>query len=53
MKVLVTGSSGQLGAVISSMLSKAHPVIRVDSLPGKYTTHVAIIRSDQRLEFVS
>ena len=43
MRVLVTGSSGQLGAVISSMLSKKHSVIGVDSLSGKYTSHVGDI----------
>jgi UDP-glucose 4-epimerase len=43
MKVLVTGSSGQLGAVLSSMLSKEHSIIGVDSLPGKYTSHLGDI----------
>lgn len=43
MRVLVTGSSGQLGAVISSMLSKEHSVIGVDFLPGKYTSHIGNI----------
>jgi nucleoside-diphosphate-sugar epimerase len=42
-RVLVTGSSGQLGAVISSLLSKKHTVIGIDSLPGKYTTHLGDI----------
>ena len=35
----MTGSSGQLGAVISSMLSKEHSIIGVDSAPGKFTSH--------------
>ena len=43
MRVLVTGSSGQLGAVISSMLSKEHSITGVDSLPGKYTSHTGDI----------
>lgn len=43
MRVLVTGSSGQLGAVISSMLSKEHSIIGIDSLPGKYTSHIGDI----------
>jgi len=43
MKVLVTGSSGQLGAVISSWLSKEYSIIGVDSLPGKYTSHIGDI----------
>jgi UDP-glucose 4-epimerase len=50
MKVLVTGSSGQLGAVISSMLSKGHSVIGVDSLPGKSTSHLGDI-TDQEFIF--
>jgi UDP-glucose 4-epimerase len=39
MKILVTGSSGQLGDVICSMLSREHSIIGVDSLPGKHTSH--------------
>jgi UDP-glucose 4-epimerase len=42
-RVLVTGSSGQLGAVISSMLSKKHSIIGIDSLSGKYTSHLGDI----------
>lgn len=49
MKVLVTGSSGQLGAVISSMLFKEHSIIGVDLLPGEYTSHIGDITD---LEFV-
>jgi len=43
MRVLITGSSGQLGVVISSLLSKEHSIIGVDSLPGKYTSHIGDI----------
>ncbi len=43
MRVLVTGSSGQLGAVISSMLSKEHSTIGVDFIPGQYTSHIGDI----------
>ncbi len=43
MKVCVTGSSGQLGAVICSLLSGEHAIIGVDSLPGKYTSHLGDI----------
>ncbi len=43
MRVLVTGSSGQLGAVISSMLSKKHSLIGIDCLSGKYTSHIGDI----------
>ena len=47
MRVLVTGSSGQLGAVISSMLSKEHSIIGVDSLPGKHTSHIGDITNHE------
>jgi len=43
MRILVTGSSGQLGATISSMLSEEHSVLGVDLLPGKFTTHIGDI----------
>lgn len=39
----MTGSSGQLGAVISSLLSKKHSVIGIDSLSGKYTSYIGDI----------
>jgi UDP-glucose 4-epimerase len=39
MKICVTGSSGQLGMVICSMLSGEHSVIGVDSAPGRHTSH--------------
>ncbi|NIO49305.1 MAG: NAD-dependent epimerase/dehydratase family protein [Candidatus Aminicenantes bacterium] len=47
MRVLVTGSSGQLGAVISSMLSKEHSIIGVDFIPGKYTLHIGDINDHE------
>ena len=50
MKILVTGSSGQLGAVIASMLSNEHTIIGADLLPGKYTSHIGDIAD---YEFVS
>jgi UDP-glucose 4-epimerase len=50
MKILVTGSSGQLGALISSMLFKEHAVIGADLLPGRFTSRIGNI-SDR--DFVS
>lgn len=47
MKILVTGSSGQLGSVISSMLYKKHSIIGVDLLPGKYTSHIGDIANHE------
>lgn len=38
MQILVTGTSGQIGSVIASMLSSEHAVVGVDLIPGKYTT---------------
>ncbi|MGD8534901.1 MAG: NAD(P)-dependent oxidoreductase [Candidatus Aminicenantes bacterium] len=39
MRILVTGTSGQIGSVIASMLSSEHTVLGVDLIPGKQTTH--------------
>lgn len=39
MRILVTGTSGQIGSVIASMLSSEHNVIGIDLVPGKMTTH--------------
>ncbi len=39
MRILVTGTSGQIGSVIASMLSSEHTVVGIDLAPGKYTTH--------------
>jgi UDP-glucose 4-epimerase len=39
MNVCVTGSSGQLGIAISSLLRGNHSVIGVDSAPGEFTSH--------------
>jgi UDP-glucose 4-epimerase len=35
----VTGSSGQLGAVVCGLLSEEHSIIGVDSAPGEFTSH--------------
>ncbi|UCE40519.1 MAG: NAD(P)-dependent oxidoreductase [Candidatus Aminicenantes bacterium] len=50
MRILVTGSSGQLGAVIASMLFKQHSVIGADLAPGRFTSRIGDI-SDS--DFVS
>jgi UDP-glucose 4-epimerase len=47
MRILVTGSSGQLGAVICSLLSGEHSIIGVDSAPGKYTSHLRDISDNE------
>jgi len=43
MRILVTGSSGQLGAAVCSLLCRKHSVRGVDLLPGKFTTHIGNI----------
>jgi UDP-glucose 4-epimerase len=39
MRILVTGTSGQIGSVIASNLSSEHDILGVDLIPGKHTTH--------------
>jgi UDP-glucose 4-epimerase len=46
---LVTGSSGQLGAVICSLLSGEHSIIGVDAAPGECTSRLGDIID---LEFI-
>jgi len=40
MRILVTGTSGQIGSVIAEMLSSEHSVVGVDLTPAKHTTRV-------------
>ncbi len=40
MRILVTGTSGQIGSVIAEMLSSDHSVVGVDLTPAKHTTQV-------------
>jgi nucleoside-diphosphate-sugar epimerase len=40
MRVLVTGSSGQLGAEVAHQLAPEHEVVGLDVLPGEWTTQV-------------
>ncbi len=47
MKICVTGSSGQLGAVICSLLSEEHSIIGVDFAPGEYTSRLGDITDQE------
>lgn len=40
MRVLVTGSTGQLGAAVARVLTPDHEVLGLDLLPGPETTHI-------------
>lgn len=44
MKVLVTGTSGQIGSAIAEMLSLEHSIIGLDLTPGKQTTHLGSLK---------
>jgi len=46
-RICVTGSSGQLGTVICSMLSEEHAIIGVDSAPGEHTSHLGDITDQE------
>lgn len=48
MRVLITGSSGQLGCEIARQLWAEHEVVGVDLAPGPWTAHVGSI-NDQEL----
>lgn len=45
MRILITGSSGQLGSILVQTLAKTHTVTSVDLAPGKLTQYVGSIAS--------
>lgn len=40
MRILLTGSSGRVGAAIATLLSADHEVFGIDRVPGPHTTHI-------------
>jgi nucleoside-diphosphate-sugar epimerase len=53
MRILITGSSGQLGQALSQILSKYHDVIGLDLAPGPYTTHRGDITDEETVSAVA
>lgn len=43
MRVLITGSSGNIGSVIATHLANQYEVLGLDIVPGEFTTHVGDI----------
>jgi len=50
MRILITGSSGQLGAEIARQLSTEHQIVGLDLLPGEWTTQAGSV-TDRDLIF--
>ncbi|MBO0783032.1 MAG: NAD(P)-dependent oxidoreductase [Ktedonobacteraceae bacterium] len=50
MRILITGSSGRVGAAIAARLVEWHEVIGIDVVPGQWTCHLADV-TDRTLMF--
>jgi nucleoside-diphosphate-sugar epimerase len=50
MRILITGSSGQLGAAIAEQLGRDHKLIGIDINPGLWTQRLVSI-TDRRTIF--
>lgn len=53
MRILITGSSGPLGAAIAQQLSVHHEPIGIDRVPGKWTRHVVDINERETLFYLT
>src|SRR5947208_12250654 len=53
MRILITGSSGQLGAAIAQQLSPDHELVGIDMVPGKWTRHVININERETLFYLA
>lgn len=49
MRILITGSSGQLGATIVQLLSADHETVGLDIVPGEWTQHIVPIHDRKAL----
>lgn len=49
MRILLTGSSGRIGAAIGARLSLRHPVIGIDRRPGSLTSEVVDVQDTARI----
>lgn len=53
MRILITGSSGQLGAAIAEQLSREHETIGIDIVPGEWTQQIVNISHRQALSHLT
>lgn len=49
MRILLTGSSGQLGSEIARQLSANHEIVGLDRLPGEWTSQIGSITDRERI----
>lgn len=49
MRILLTGSSGQLGSEIARQLSANHEIVGLDKLPGQWTSQIGSITDRERI----
>ncbi|GCE45882.1 UDP-glucose 4-epimerase [Thermosporothrix hazakensis] len=52
MRILITGSSGQLGAEVASQLASRAEIVGVDLVPGRWTSHVVDILNRDAVEVI-
>jgi nucleoside-diphosphate-sugar epimerase len=52
MRILITGSSGQLGTEIARQLASAHEPIGIDLTPGTWTQHIIDIQDRAALHAI-